>query len=435
MARDFFAERGIDPRKITNPSQVRDFFSERGVNPKSENMILGENIQSRHPMIGELLGKLSDTWLGKQLENAAPYAERANQLIEQSGIPEVAAGGFSHAMNLPISILNTPSYIGEQITGKKFPQLPYSDLSVFTPSKQKGTAYNIGGLGGDVLGGSGLFKLLSSGAKAINPRNISFLENILRGSGAGYAMGGEGNNRELGAALGSALPFAEKSFEFVAPYANALLPGGLGRNAAEVYKNKRTPFIAEYNKKLNEFEKSGASKNFKEPFFDKEADIVLKRMDPRNQEYFKEFLENPTLQGAHYAKSEIKAFQRGLEKKAVKQGKSWGSGDKKAYKASEKIEQDLESAMKNAFNASNNPNLSTEYFDLGSRYGKEMGPFINVPAFSQYSSEEIKPTTLAKKILSNDKFMKSKEASNIPGLKTRELLDEFPFLGKLFRGY
>ena len=47
MARDFFAERGIDPRKITNPSQVRDFFSERGVNPKSENMILGENIQSR----------------------------------------------------------------------------------------------------------------------------------------------------------------------------------------------------------------------------------------------------------------------------------------------------------------------------------------------------------------------------------------------------
>jgi hypothetical protein len=436
MPRDFLEE-----LEISTPSsgKARDFLQELGINPKNENQILGENIQTRHPRTAKLLGKLANTSIGRGIESAGQVVKPANEFMENSGIPEFSGGALSGAMNVPISVLNTPSYIGEKVTGKKFPQLPYSDLNkAFRPEKSNALAGKIGsGIGnftGSVASGLGLGGLFGAAQNVLNPRNISIFENALRGAGAGYAMAGEGNNRELGAGLGAALPFAVRAIEPVLPYIDAFLPGGLARNAARSYGNRSREFNQEYNQMTNEFERSGANRNFREPMIYEDAAEIYPRMNVNNREHFRDFLMDPNLEGAHRSKSEILGLMRSLEKKATKNGGSWLSRDSNTYEAAQRSINDIENSMNRAFNASNNPGLAGEYADLSRRYATQMGPYRDLPVFAEHAVGRAKNSTLTKKMLGNDTFMLSPEANNIPGLKTRELFDKLPF-GKLGRGY
>lgn len=433
MPRDLFEDIG----EMQNKGQGRDLFKELGIkHPMQEQ---GEIIQKRHPKTAKALAWLADTPVGKQFEKDEPFMRATNKLTEEAGLSDIGGGLLEGAQNVPISILNTPSYIGEKLTGKKFPQLPYSDLSVFEEEgKRKGPARAIGNLAGMLISGGPLSRLFAGhqAVNALNPRNAKMLEQAFRSAGSGYSMMGEGDNRELGALIGAGAPLAIGAIERAAPYVDAMLPfGGLGRNAGKQFAKRTGEFNEEYNQIKNKFRKSGATKNFKDPNIYEDAVQLEPKMDKKNIEEFKNFLKDPTLEGAHHAKSEIKDFIRALEKKTADKNKGvWASGDEKSWKTANRMVKDIDKSMTEAFLSSKNPELVMEYTDLGERFAKNMGPYRNIKEFAKHANKKAKNSTLSKAMLANDEFMLSEEAKNVPGLKIREIIDKFPAIGKLFRG-
>jgi hypothetical protein len=466
--RDILAERGIVlPKK--NASGVRDILAERGINlPKkqsqkpNENQMLGENIQARHPRIANFLGKLADTDVGRATEFFGQGAKPVNEFMERSGIPEFAGAGLSHAMNVPISVINTPSYIGEQITGQKLPQLPYSDLNkAFRPEQSKTTAGQIGsgagGFVGDLLGGGAVLKLLSRGSQAVNalhPRNIGFLENALKGGGAGYAMAGEENNRELGAGLGFAIPSIIKAGgKVLEPYMNLrknIKTGELPvEQVAPLVKNMRKSHMSDFQNTFGDIlEKAeeGGLKHIIEPRRNPAASMKMRQPKPHNpyklqglnptQELSQEmtrkvkkpttilqrFKADPTPELGHRLQSDL-----GKRIYKLKQKENLPGGmldpDKRKLQRLEKARKTVLSKLTTGLEKAS-PGLGKKYRNTLKDYGVVMGPYLDSKAFQKILAGKSGDKKFLNRLIKEEDFM-HRAGRAIPELKHRENLPEY----------
>lgn len=462
--------KNIDDEKLLNAFYNKyyskmpkeEFYSKVGYNPKNENQILGENIQARHPRIANFLGKLADTDVGRATEFFGNLVKPTNEMIERSGIPEFAGAGLSHAMNVPISVLNTPSYIGEQITGQKFPQLPYSNLNkAFRPEQQNTTAGQIGsgagGLIGDLLGGGGALKLLSKGSQAINalhPRNIGFLENALKGAGAGYAMAGEGNNRELGAGLGLAIPSAIQGVgKALQPYntlrKNIKIGSLPAEKVAPLIKNMRKELRSDF---VNRFENileradEGGLKHIIEPR--KNPAATMKMLPTKQSNPYKlsgsnteqdlsqamtravkkpttilqRFKANPTPELGHRLQSDL-----GKRIYKLKQKENLPGGmldpDKRKLERLEKARKTVLSKLTAGLEKAS-PGLGKEYRSTLKDYGVTMGPYLDSKAFQKMLAGKSGNKKFLNKLIQEEEFM-HRAGRAIPELRHREQMPEY----------
>jgi hypothetical protein len=408
-----------------------EFYSKVGYNAQlqspqpNENQMLGQNIQARHPRIANFLGKLADTDVGRATEFFGNLVKPTNEMFERSGIPEFAGGALSGAMNIPISILNTPSYIGEKVTGKKLPQLPYSDLNkAFRPGTEKELASQLGNFTGSLASGLGIGGLFGQSSNALNLRNISVFENALKGGGAGYAMAGEGNNRELGAGLGLAIPSVIKAGgKVLEPYMNLrknIKTGSLPfEEIAPLVKGMRKGHKGNFNNRFEniwETSKKGGLQHVTEP-------IESVNNFKKSKTIAKRYAENPTPQLAHKYQSNLGKQIHRLESAEAKRGLLDPEIQrlKRLRKTEKKVLSDLTSALEKT-----HPGLGKEYRNTLKDYGVIMGPYLDSPAFRKHLSKRnpIGEKAFVNALIKEEPFMNNAGRA-IPELKHRELLPEY----------
>ena len=141
---------------------------------------------------------------------------------------------------------------------------------------------------------------------------------------------------------------------------------------------------------------------------------IVKHSEPRFHESLQTYVENPTIENAHWAQSELGSLERHLDSISKKNGLT--PSQIKTLKAVQQARKGIKESMfsKNAMGA--NPKLGKEYDQLASKYKEEVVPYTSLEDIHQYQAGKMRPKTVVKNLQNDEEFM-TKLAKQYPGLK------------------
>lgn len=136
---------------------------------------------------------------------------------------------------------------------------------------------------------------------------------------------------------------------------------------------------------------------------------VLDKTTENENEFMKEYLANPTLENAHWAKSDLGRFIRKQDKIHAKNNLT--GPELKTLKAAKEAKQELEHSMFHG-----NPELDTRYQDLTREYAQDVIPYKNLEELTLFERNKLRPKTAVKSLKNNEEFM-IELSKRYPGLK------------------
>lgn len=141
---------------------------------------------------------------------------------------------------------------------------------------------------------------------------------------------------------------------------------------------------------------------------------IVKHSEPRFHESLQTYIENPSIENAHWAQSELGALERHLDSISKKNGLT--PSQIKTLKAVQQARKGIKESMfsKNAMGA--NPKLGKEYDELATKYKEEVVPYTSLEDIHEYQQGKMRPKTVVKNLQKDEEFM-TKLAKEYPGLK------------------
>lgn len=126
-----------------------------------------------------------------------------------------------------------------------------------------------------------------------------------------------------------------------------------------------------------------------------------------------EYLQNPTLENAHWAQSELGSLERHLDSIANKNGLT--PTQHRALRSAQQTRNDIRREMfsNNALGA--NPELAEQYQNLSNQYREHVVPYTRLEQLSETEANRMRPKTAIKELLNDDQFM-IELARRYPGL-------------------
>lgn len=117
----------------------------------------------------------------------------------------------------------------------------------------------------------------------------------------------------------------------------------------------------------------------------------------------KEYLQNPTLENAHWAQSELGGLERHLNSIGEKNGLS--PSQHKTLKAVEEARRSLKEEMFSKNVLGSNEQLGKKYSELSDKYRKNVIPYTRLEALTEAESNRLKPKNAVDQLLKDDQFM------------------------------
>lgn len=383
MARDLFEEYGVKATPI-------DVFEKEGIreSPKKGLKGIGHDIYEtfaepvRHPIssvIDALSGLGSEAYgLGKQaiklpFEALSGHVPRLTKNIAQ---------GFENFVNTPANIAG---YLGKHGIGfpEDIAQRAHIKVNPFEMGEQEA---------GDVFA-QGLPSLAALGPLG---------ESGNLGSAARIASRG---------ASGAAIGLTQNQNPILTGLLNAGIPEAVSRRPGFTNKAIANKLLSDkkmeiqkasegYNNFFNEAKKIGVGE-IKRPNIS--AGDIVRHSQPKHHEALIKFLNDPTLENAHWAQSDLGFLKRHLENVAKKQDLTSTQHNtlKNVIEAQNRIKQ----SMFNEKNIKNSPELENNYNQLSHEYLEHVIPYKELEELNEYESKNLTTNNLIKSLLKNDTFM------------------------------
>lgn len=150
-----------------------------------------------------------------------------------------------------------------------------------------------------------------------------------------------------------------------------------------------------------------------------------------------EYLQNPTLENAHWAQSELGSLERYLNSIADKTGLT--PTQHKTLKAVEAAKKDVRDSMFSNHIFGSNSDLAKRYDHLSNKYKEKVIPYTRLKQLTQTEGKKMKPKTAVKELLNDDQFM-IELSKRYPGLflhkpSTQRALKAAAVIGTGIGGY
>lgn len=357
--------------------------------------------KKEHPyqwQIGEFINKRPD--LQSFIKGASKVAEP---------IGNVSGGALAGLLE---GLGNTGASVGNLIpdtinyfANTNIPTFPKANLQGLVPHGELGNiGYQGGKMGGELAGGAKMFGALP-GDKA------SMLQNALKGMFTGAATGEQGLGRGWNAAIGGALsPLSQLGHETIA--GNILK----SRKAAEEVSSK------EYKNLFKAYSEKVSPENdiiMPEGNFDYKN--IKKGIPSSERMNIDDYLNNPTLENAHKAQSDL-----GKEIRDLKRARKANKGNFMKGRLLASLE-DARASVKKGINLgleNADRSLSKNYKDVTNRYRENVSPY-HVKPIEEYKEIPVFPKKMLKDLSKNRVFEYSKpRKQHAKMLRAREILDE-----------
>jgi hypothetical protein len=133
------------------------------------------------------------------------------------------------------------------------------------------------------------------------------------------------------------------------------------------------------------------------------ADNIVKNSQPKFHTSLKRYIDNPTIENAHWAQSELGGLERHLDKISSKIGLT--PSQIKTYKAVNEARKSIKNSMFNKNAMGKNPGLALKYSELSDKYKANVIPYTRLEELSETEAGRMRPKTAVKGLLNDEQFM------------------------------
>lgn len=357
----------------------------------------------------------SDSVDNSLMDQIGNYAGKFNQAIESSRLPAFAGGLLQGAGDIGASLANVPLELADKISGKNI-KVPHPNLGQYLPSDLATQASFGAGELATPMGGFG--KLAGLTGKSLNAtENISKIPLIgrliakpLEGAATGAAIGEDKEgNRGLGAIAGAAGNTALTLKDMMS--SSKLAQGIL--NAKNSAKQK---YSGLYEGLFNEANQKGLGDTpLRVPKID--SSLIKDNAADKYTKSLEDFNNNPTLENAHWAQSDMGKLDDYYSKMYNRAGLT--SPQIKAWKEVQDAQKKIRGSMFSGLTKNGSQDLANEYGKLTQGYKQEVVPYLKSKPISDLESNEI-----THKEFLNKKFKPSLKALH-PELDRAQMINKF----------
>ena len=124
-------------------------------------------------------------------------------------------------------------------------------------------------------------------------------------------------------------------------------------------------------------------------------------------------MQNPSLENAHRAQSELGALERHMDSIANKNGLT--PSQHKTLKAAQQTRSDIRQAMMGEEGLGLNQDLAQRYQELTNQYREQVVPYTRLQQLTEAEQNKIRPKTAVKELLNDEQF-RIELAKRYPGL-------------------
>jgi hypothetical protein len=240
-----------------------------------------------------------------------------------------------------------------------------------------------------------------------------------------------GEAKEPGEALIRGLPRNALNILGGAGAAKVLNPmrfssGGIAKNILKEEAKQISSHTNRYNNIWKQADKSGFNQvPVDRNILNKNLSVIEKYKTPKEFNALKEFIQNPTLEMAQRAQSDMGVISRALEKKS--RTSALLSEEKAIYDAAKEAEKHIEGNMFKNGIGETNAKLKNQYDKLTNSYRENVVPYRYHPAIQAFKNKEMTAPELVN-ALSRGSFA-AKKGSKHPALKVNKLLNPVTLLG------
>lgn len=351
--------------------------------------------------------------------------ESFNKAVEASGLPAAGAHILSMPMHIAANIGDLPGQISNYAFGTNIPRVSVpEEIDPVTYTKKAGLEetpmQRAAGTGGDLLSA-----LLTGGATfkgASTALGLGEAAPIAQRIALGTSLGAAESPREvrgIGAGIGGAIPGAA-----------ALTKTSIGKGAASLLERGKQKYGKLYDSIFDEAQAIAPDAKLRVPQSLKDAseevEQIYKAAPGKRHASIKRFKNNPTLENAHDAQSDLGKIQRDLQDALKKRNLT--STEINAMQNAADLQKRIRGAMQNHFVDIGKPELAQQYGAATRGYADEVAP-LNISEVRKLlgdnpTQKELKRAANA--LLENKKFNKSDLSQLLPGFKTRKMIKDIP---------
>jgi hypothetical protein len=313
----------------------------------------------------------------------------------------VMAGG-EKAMQLPEEF----SQAGQQFASHPFSAPPRAAQGVLSGLLEGGKQlYNLPLNINTYLASKGVpvFKQTAPIAEKLKIGNTG-LQNVLMGQ----ARPGDQLWQDLGTAASM----------FAAPEAAGMrVPAVTAKGIVKQIVADKSKYLNAAQKDFGELFKDAANKGFMHAPPVKEVTKnqaeIIKNSVPKYHNSLKRYVNDPTIENAHWAQSELGSFIRHLDSISKKQGLT--PSQVKTYKSAVNARKGIHDSMFDKGALGNQSELAGRYNELRNKYRNEVIPYTRLEEISEVEGKRMRPKTALKGLMNDEEFM-IQLAKRYPGL-------------------
>lgn len=327
---------------------------------------------------------------------AKPYAQTAGRFAAGA-----AAGGIQGAANSLASTANLVPETINLIAGTRLPTFQKTDvMRQFLPKDSQAANYGFtaGNIGGELAGYGGAYKAADAIPKLNDASSI--IQNILKGSLAGlsageFEPGGRVPSATLGAITGPAHQLSDKNL------------------VKNFFKNMNKEESTSKKMYRNVFDKFSGKDIARPSEGNFDAKKLLKSIPGNKKAEVQKYIENPTVENAHWAQSDLGKLKNKLDMKQA--------GNVDLYNRYNNAQKAIKDAM---FKAMENkgPEFNKAYSDASDFYKKRVVPYQRKDV-DLYEMKKLNDSQFIKSLTKNPEFLSSAPGKENKLLRGKDLIN------------
>lgn len=373
--------------------------------------------------------------------------DKFNKFIQGTRLPEAAGGLLQTTGDTAASVANIAPELINAGFGTNVPRVPHPDLEKYIPQDDASkTAFGGGELGGYLIPGTAVEKFAAKGLTALP----GVIASPLAGAAAGAAIGE--NKDETGRALGAVAGGAGNSLLDSLKGGYQMMARPLANEIVKAKNAVVNRYNALYDDLFNEAETRGLSDL---PFTQKKGlrtadgtitdlpkgtvssfgkyDRFLANATKNEKQSYQDFLDEPTLENAHWAQSDLGKYIR--KKTKINNQTGLMSDQLEGLNQADSLQQEIRDLMSSHLRANGHDDLADAYSELTKNYGDDVIPYTKNSDIRKYQNKEISADRLVTdlgKTKANEEFMLAKGKDH-PNIARRAALRKL-LQSKLARG-
>ncbi len=143
------------------------------------------------------------------------------------------------------------------------------------------------------------------------------------------------------------------------------------------------------------------------------AQRITSNSQRKHHQSLNEYIQNPTLENAHRAQSELGALERHMDSIANKNGLT--PSQHRTLRAAQQTRNDIRNSMMGEAGLGSNQQLANRYQQLTNQYRENVVPYTRLEQLTETEQNRMRPKTAVKELLNDDQFI-IELARRYPGL-------------------